>query len=96
MRGEISYDLVMDDDMEFVEGSFRLEEGPWQVVIVSKKPVAETVIRPSVWSSGVEGIVIHVPEGSILNKGVVEQIMSERFGVHAWAEVDGPDSMMLR
>jgi hypothetical protein len=31
MHAEISYDLVMDDDMEFVEGSYRLpgERGRW-------------------------------------------------------------------
>lgn len=32
---EISYDLVMDDDMSFVEGTYRLPGGDWQVVIVS-------------------------------------------------------------
>lgn len=35
MRAEISYDLVMDDDMAFVEGTHRLPGGDWQVVIVS-------------------------------------------------------------
>ena len=29
MRAEISYDLVMDDDMEFVEGTYRLPGGDW-------------------------------------------------------------------
>jgi hypothetical protein len=35
MRAEISYDLVVGDDMEFVEGTYRLLGGDWKVVIVS-------------------------------------------------------------
>ena len=76
MRGEISYDLVMDDSMPFVEGTFRLGDGEWQVVIVSKKPISETNMTPSVWASGVKGIVIHVPQRSTLNRRVVEQLLS--------------------
>jgi hypothetical protein len=34
MRAEISYDLVMDDDMGFVKGTYRLPGGDWQVFIV--------------------------------------------------------------
>ena len=34
MHAEISYDLVMDDDMSFVEGTYRLLGGDWQVVPV--------------------------------------------------------------
>jgi hypothetical protein len=40
MRAEISYDLVMDDDMWFVDGTKRLPGRDWQVVIVraSRRP----------------------------------------------------------
>src|SRR5262245_47640183 len=38
---EISYDLVMGEDMAFVEGTYRLPGGDWQVVIVSRYDVAE-------------------------------------------------------
>ena len=33
MKAEITFDLVMDDDMPFVEGCYRLPDGPWQVFI---------------------------------------------------------------
>jgi hypothetical protein len=96
MRGDISYDLVMDDDMSFVEGTFRFGDDDWQVVIVSKKPVPEPTITPSAWSSGVKGIVIYVPKATVLNRQLVEGLMSREFGVDRWNEVRGPDSLKIR
>jgi hypothetical protein len=46
MRAEISYDLVMNDDMEFVEGTYRLPNEDWQVLIVSKRDVPEPIVVP--------------------------------------------------
>ena len=37
ISGEISYDLVMGDDMAFVEGTFRISGGEWQVFIFQTK-----------------------------------------------------------
>jgi hypothetical protein len=34
MKGEISYDLVMENDMSFVEGTYRIENGEWRVFIL--------------------------------------------------------------
>lgn len=31
MKAEISFDLKMEDNMSFVEGTYRLEGGEWQV-----------------------------------------------------------------
>ena len=36
MKAEITYDLVMDDNMNFVEGCYRLHGGEWQVFIFIK------------------------------------------------------------
>src|SRR5262249_47142452 len=58
MRAEISYDLVMDDDMAFVEGTYRLAGGAWQVVIVSafERDVPAPQVVPQRWESGVSGV----------------------------------------
>ena len=96
MLGELSYDLVMDDDVEFVEGSYRLQDGDWHVFIISKRPVERVEIKSSQWASGVSGLFIRIPLSMKLNKQVVEQLMSEQLKVGAWHEVRGPDSMQLR
>lgn len=36
MIGKISFDLVMESDMDFAEGSFCVANGEWQVFIFSK------------------------------------------------------------
>lgn len=96
MIGQISYDLVMDEDNSFAEGSFRVGNGPWQVFIVNKRDVSEVTITPSTWDSGVTGIVIKLPRGMRLDKALVERLLSEQFHVDNWVEVRGPDSMQLR
>ena len=96
MRAEISYDLVMDEDMEFVEGTFRLPGGDWQVVIVSQYDVPEPVAVPQVWDSGVRGVFIRFPRGWQLNAAAVERVLSAAAGVTEWVVVRGPDSMQFR
>ena len=96
MTGEISYDLVMTDDMDFVEGAYRVGDGAWQVLIVSKRDVTEPTIKPSTWDSGVTGVVIHLPRDTRLDKALVERLLSERLDIAGWVEVRGPDSMTLR
>ena len=44
-NGEISYDLVMEDDMAFVEGSYRIGGCDWQVFIISKRLIDEAVME---------------------------------------------------
>jgi len=96
MRAEISYDLVMDDDMAFVEGTFRLADGVWRAVIVSRCDVPEPQVLPQQWESGVSGVFIRFPRAGRLNRAVVEQVLSVALGVAEWVEVRGPDSMHLR
>src|SRR5262249_42835742 len=98
MRAEISYDLVMDDDMEFVEGAYRLSGGDWQVVIVSafdRDVLASQVVQQR-WESGGSGVFVRVPRGGRINPGTGERILSEALGVTEWVRVRGPDSMQLR
>lgn len=96
MTGEISYDLVMDEDMGFVEGTFRLPGGEWRVVIVSRCSVPSPEAKLTTWESGVTGLIVTFPKGITLNKSAVEDILGQTFGVSEWVEVRGPDSMRLR
>ena len=96
MRAEISYDLVMDGDMSFVEGTFRLPGGEWQVVIVSRDSVSSPEARSTTWESGVTGLFVKFPRELALDKSVVEAILGRAFGIDGWDEVRGPDSMQLR
>lgn len=98
MRGEISYDLVMDDDMEFVEGTYRLPGAGWQVVIVlrSDRNLPEPQVMSKRWESGVSGVVVRLPRDERINTTTVERILSQALGVSEWVRVRGPDSMQLR
>lgn len=98
MRAEISYDLVMEDDMEFVEGVYRLPGGPWQVFIVSAfgRNVLEPQVVPQRWESGVSGVLVHLPRSTSINAPTVERTLSKSLGVSEWVLVRGPDSIELR
>jgi hypothetical protein len=97
MKAEISFDLIMEDDMSFVEGTYRLPGGEWQVFIFSRKAISKPEINVhSKWVSGVTGVVIQYPEFHKLDKSVVLQILSSALGVTEWQEVRGPDSINLR
>jgi hypothetical protein len=98
MRAEISYDLIMDDDMEFVEGTYRLPGGDWQVVIVSAfdRDVPAPQVVWQQWESGVSGVLVRLPRGERLNAATVERVLSEALGVTEWVRVNGPDSMQIR
>jgi hypothetical protein len=95
-NGEISYDLVMEDDMAFVEGSYRIGGCDWQVVIISKRPIDEPAWKSCTWDSRVSGVVVQVPKGMPLYAASVEALLSDILGVGAWSRVRGPDSMQLR
>jgi hypothetical protein len=95
-NGEISYDLAMGDDMEFVEGSFRIGGCDWQVLIFAKRPIDELTWKTCAWDSGVSGIVVHVPKGMRLNANVIETFLTRILGVRRWERVQGPSSMQLR
>ncbi len=96
LRAEISYDLVMDDDMQFAEGTYRVPGADWQVFIFSSRDVNEPEVMQQVWESGVTGVVVQFPRCERLNRTAVERVLSNVLGVSEWAQVRGPDSMQLR
>jgi len=98
MKAEIRFDLVMEEDMSFVEGCYRLESGAWHVFIFGRsRGTREIGVRKDVvWKSGVTGLNVIVSDEAKLNKSVVLRTLSEVLGVTEWLEVRGPDSMQLR
>jgi len=97
MQAEISYDLVMQDDMCFIEGTYRLPGRRWQVVIVSRSPeVTVPEVSAQTRESGVSGIHVRSPNTGHLNAEVLGRLLSEAFGVSEWVRVRGPDSVQLR
>jgi hypothetical protein len=97
MKAEISFDLIMEDSMDFVEGTYRLPGCEWQVFVFSPDAVqSPEVSTEGKWASGVTGVLVRFPESEKLNKGAVTRILSEVLGVTEWNEVRGPDSIQLR
>ena len=97
MHAEISYDLVMTDDMSFVEGTYRLPSRDWQVFIFGPDDSVEhPQIVTAKWPSGVTGVFVQWPPAKRLNKDAVLAVLSAQLGVHDWSEVRGPDSIQLR
>src|SRR4051812_29304852 len=96
IAGEISYDLVMDDDMPFIEGCFRLPGGVWQVIIISKRDIKTPKIKLTEWESGVTGVFIEFPEKKRLNAEKTEQLLTSIYNMQYWITVRGPDSLVLR
>ena len=100
MKAEITWDLVMSDDMPFIEGCYRLDDGPWQVVTAAKRPEHPHVIVSNGvrWKSGVTGMNILLPAWARLNAIILIELMSNTLHVDVedWVVVRGPDSMVLR
>jgi hypothetical protein len=98
MNADITWDLVMSEDMSFAEGCYRLEGGDWQVVTAFKsRGIHQVGVRNGVkWDSGVTGMNIVLPDDATINKSNLIQIMSDALGVDHWREVRGPDSMNIR
>jgi hypothetical protein len=99
VKAEITFDLVMTEDMPFVEGCYRLDEGDWQVFMFrhsGRGAEPAGVKRDLVWDSGVTGLNVILPDDSKINKSLVLIVMSEILGVTEWIEVRGPDSIKLR
>jgi hypothetical protein len=95
-RAEISYDLSMEADMSFVEGTFRLPGQDWHVFIFSRRSALQPRFRFTEWDSGVSGIHVEFPESLKLDQAAVERILSTALDVEQWSVVRGPDSMELR
>lgn len=95
-RAEISFDVVMKDDMPFVQGTFRRPGSFLQVAIFAKNDVPSLRYRPYQWESGITGVVFRVPRTLKLNREYAGWAMSRAFGYREWVEVAGPDSIVLR
>jgi hypothetical protein len=95
-RLEFSFDIDMSDDMNWVEGTYRLPGKFWEVMIFGKQDVPALRDRPGEWPSGIAGTVFDVPREAKLNRQYVQQALAVAFGVDGWVEVQGPDSMVLR
>jgi hypothetical protein len=97
IEAEISYDLMMEDELDFVEGTYRLPGGDWQVFVTHSGNVPEVEVKPQVWDSGIRGVVIHFPlKNRKLNRTAIEAKLSDYFDTQTWKEVRGPDSIQLR
>lgn len=98
MIAEVTWDLVMGEDMDFIEGCYRLPNRPWQVVIARKRDglTAVEVRSGLTWESGVTGVNIYFPWKAQLNAAVLLETMSRALGIAQWTEVRGPDSIVLR
>ena len=97
---EFSFDIVMSDDMNYIEGTYRLPGRFWEVMIFRKDDVPALRHRPNQppfeWPSGVTGTVFLVPRAAKLDREYVRSALGAAFGVGEWVEVAGPDSMVLR
>jgi hypothetical protein len=94
--GEISFDLFMEDDMSFVEGTYRLRQGEWRVFSFSRYEGKRVSSENQQWESGVGGWRIKTPQELKLNRESVMKILGDLLYVEQWLEVRGPDSMKLR
>ena len=101
-RPEISFDLVLEDDNDFMEGSYRLPGEFWKVVIFRKDDVPELRSqpsrwrRPTKWEREITGVVIRFPRTARMGRDDLLRAMAQVFGRSDWVQVDGPDSMVLR
>jgi hypothetical protein len=97
LTAQISFDLIMDDDMSFIEGSYQLPGYPWQVFIFHKE---DDIHKPTSqfggWRSGVTGLHIKVPRDTRLNAGMAIELLTEILDWTTWITVPGPDSLVLR
>jgi hypothetical protein len=96
MHAWISYDLVMGNDMSFVEGTYRLDGGEWQVFIFSPdSSVSYPQVKIARWSDAT-GVIVKWPPSMTLDRTAVLAILSKELGVTEWEETRGPDSLQLR
>jgi hypothetical protein len=93
---EISFDVIMNDDMPFVEGTYRLPGRFWQVLIMAHEDVPALQVKSSTWPSGITGLVFTVPATVKIDRQFVFRTMAEACSCDGWLEAKGPDSMVLR
>lgn len=96
MITEISFDLLMEEDMDFAEGSLRVQSSEWKVFVFSKRDVSTPMIKDTRWPSGVTGVCVDFPRTHVLNQLTTEHILTDHYGITRFDVVRGPDSMGLR
>jgi hypothetical protein len=102
-RPEISFDLVLQEDHSFMEGSYRLPDEFWKVVIFKKDDVEELQFqtgrcgqRPTKWERQISGMWIRIPRVAKVDRDYLIQAITQATGYDGWVEVRGPDSIVLR
>ncbi len=101
-RPEISFDLVMEKDNNWMEGSFRLPGESWQCMSFNKRDVADVCHklsqwqRATTWGGTMTGISFSLPQTACVDRNYLLGAMTQVFGFSEWIEVHGPDSMFLR
>jgi hypothetical protein len=99
---EVSFDLVMEDDMSFVEGTFRLPGEFWRVFVFGKWDGAALQCKRQIWPNknpwreSIDGLAFSAPKNANLNRAYVLAALSEALNIRDWTEVRGPDSISLR
>ena len=94
---QVSSDLVLDDDMGFFEGTFRIPNAFWGLVLVHKSAdIQEQVINKYQWPNGLTTIEGDVPKNRPLNLDRIIEILKSFYSDSDWQLVNGPDSMILR
>ncbi len=98
MRAEISYDLALEDEMDFLEGTYRLPKGNWQVFIVTAfdRDITNVQVVPHRWDNGATGVLVKMPRTEPISAIAVERALATSLSVSEWVRVHGPDSMQLR
>jgi hypothetical protein len=93
---EVSFDIVLEADNDFVEGCYRLPGRFWEVLIFTRADVPKLRWMADRWDSGITGTIFRVPREARLDRDYVLAALSQAFGHAVWAQVQGPDSMALR
>jgi hypothetical protein len=99
---EISFDLVVDGENDFMEGCYRVPGEFWKAAIFRKENVSqiqwEACVwhRPTEWEREMSGLVIRLPMMTRLGRDELLRAISAALGFSDWIEVSGPDSLILR
>ena len=101
-QGEITFDTVVSEDDDHVEGCYRLVDEDWRVYYFShslngKLCEGDPDVAHIIWPSGVAGIDGQFPIQFRLNKESIKKILSEQMGGNIeLLEVRGPNSLQLK
>jgi hypothetical protein len=94
---EISSDLILSDDMEFFEGTFRIPGEFWKIILVHKgDDIEEVVSKKYHWETGIEAIEVNFPECKKVNLDIIINVLGKYYPGKKWELVHGPDSMTFR